>query len=148
HPGRVGRGRHAGGAGRARRRVPHRTDLPLPIALMVGLALKKVPPFLSIFVTAVFTGVLASFIQPDAVTAFVGKPDQGAVLTGIEAVFKAMANGFVSVSGNDKIDTLFTGGGMASMLTTVWLILGALSFAAIMEDAGMLDRLIAPVVAR
>ena len=33
------------------------------------------------------------------------------------------------------------------MLTTVWLILGALSFAAIMEHAGLLDRLIAPLVA-
>ena len=34
------------------------------------------------------------------------------------------------------------------MLTTVWLILGALSFAAIMEHAGLLDRLIAPLVRR
>ena len=39
-------------------------------------------------------------------------------------------------------------GGMSSMLTTVWLILGALSFAAIMEEPGFLDRLIAPVVRR
>ena len=34
------------------------------------------------------------------------------------------------------------------MLPTVWLILGALSFAAIMEEAGFLDRLIAPIVRR
>ena len=34
------------------------------------------------------------------------------------------------------------------MLTTVWLILGALSFAAVMEEAGFLDRLIAPIVHR
>ena len=54
----------------------------------------------------------------------------------------------MSTSGNATIDDLFSGGGMASMLTTVWLILGALSFAAIMEDAGFLDRLIAPVVRR
>jgi NhaC family Na+:H+ antiporter len=37
---------------------------------------------------------------------------------------------------------------MASMLTTVWLVLGALSFAAIMEHAGFLNRLLAPIVAR
>ena len=30
------------------------------------------------------------------------------------------------------------------MLTTIWLVLGALSFAAIMEDAGFLERLIRP----
>ena len=34
------------------------------------------------------------------------------------------------------------------MLTTIWLILGALSFAPIMEEAGFLDRLIVPIVAR
>jgi NhaC family Na+:H+ antiporter len=59
-----------------------------------------------------------------------------------------MANGFVSTSGNATIDDLFSRGGMASMLPTVWLILGALSFAAVMEEAGFLDRLIAPIVRR
>jgi NhaC family Na+:H+ antiporter len=34
------------------------------------------------------------------------------------------------------------------MLTTVWLILGALSFAAIMEHAGFLERLLRPLVHR
>jgi NhaC family Na+:H+ antiporter len=37
---------------------------------------------------------------------------------------------------------------MASFLTTIWLILAALSFAAIMEHAGFLDRLLRPVVSR
>ena len=70
------------------------------------------------------------------------------MLDSIEAIYQAMANGFVSTSGNATIDGLFSRGGMASMLTTVWLILGALSFAAIMEEAGFLDRLIEPMVRR
>ena len=37
---------------------------------------------------------------------------------------------------------------MSSMLMTVWLILGALSYAAIVERAGFLDTLIKPAVAR
>jgi NhaC family Na+:H+ antiporter len=120
----------------------------LPIVLLGVLALKRVPPFLAIFGTAVFTGILASFTQPDAVDAFVDEPGQGAVLDGIEATYRAMGTGFVSTSGNETIDALFSRGGMASMLTTVWLILGALSFAAIMEHAGLLDRVIAPLVER
>ena len=48
------------------------------------------------------------------------------MLDGIEAIYRSMANGFVSTSGNETIDELFSRGGMASMLTTVWLILGAL----------------------
>ena len=120
----------------------------LPLVLLVVLTFRQVPPFLAIFGVAVFSGVLASFTQPDVVRAFVDEPGQGAVLNGIEGVYKSMANGFVSTSGNATIDDLFSRGGMASMLTTVWLILGALSFAAIMEEAGFLDRLIAPVVRR
>jgi len=37
---------------------------------------------------------------------------------------------------------------MASMLTTIWLVLGALSFAAVMERAGFLQRLLEPIVSR
>ncbi|TML93532.1 MAG: Na+/H+ antiporter NhaC [Actinobacteria bacterium] len=120
----------------------------LPIVLLIVLAVRRVPPFLAIFGTAVLTGALASFTQSDVVRAFVAKPGQGSFLNGIEATYKAMANGFVSTSGNKTIDDLFSRGGMASMLTTVWLILGALSFAAIMEHAGLLTRLISPLVAR
>ena len=33
---------------------------------------------------------------------------------------------------------------MSSLLTTIWLVLAALSFAAIMEHAGFLQRLLSP----
>src|SRR4029453_12310067 len=88
-----------------------------------------------------------SFTQTELVAAFVDKPGKGPVLIGIEAVFAAMATGFVSVTGNETIDALFSRGGMDSMLTTIWLILGALSYAAIMEEAGFLERLIRAVLA-
>ena len=57
-----------------------------------------------------------------------------------------MANGYVAHSSNETINALFSRGGMSSMLTTVWLILGALSYAAIMEHAGFIDRLLQPLV--
>jgi len=119
----------------------------LPLVLLIALTLWKVPPFLSIFSVAIFSGILASFTQSAVVDAFIDKPGQGAVLDGIEAVYRAMATGFDAASGNATIDSLFSGGGMDSMLLTVWLILGALSFAAIMEEAGFLERLIRPIVA-
>ena len=59
-----------------------------------------------------------------------------------------MATGYVSTTGFPTIDELFSRGGMASLLTTVWLVLAALSFAAILEHAGFLERLLLPVVAR
>ena len=40
-------------------------------------------------------------------------PARDRVLTGIEAIYAAMANGFVSATGNETIDALFSRGGMA-----------------------------------
>jgi Na+:H+ antiporter, NhaC family len=119
----------------------------LPLALLVVFTIRKVPPFLAILGSALFAAVLACFTQWPVVKAFVDEPGLGAVATGIKGVYAAMATGYVSETGNPVIDQLFSRGGMASLLTTIWLVLAALSFAAIMEHAGFLDRLLQPVVA-
>ena len=120
----------------------------LPLVLLVVFAALRFPPFLSILGSALFAGILAPFTQWDAVKAFVDDPDLGVFATSVKAIFGAMATGFVSNSGVDSIDALFSRGGMASLLTTIWLVLGALSFAAVMEHAGLLQRLLEPIVAR
>ena len=68
--------------------------------------------------------------SPTPCEAFVDEPGQGAVLDGIEAIYAGDGQRLRLDSGNATIDDLFSRGGMSSMLTTVWLILGALSFAA------------------
>jgi Na+:H+ antiporter, NhaC family len=120
----------------------------LPLVLLVVFSIRKFPPFLSILGSALFAGILACFTQWSIVKAFVDEPSLGPVSTGIKAIYGAMATGFVSNTGNEAIDKLFSRGGMASMLTTIWLVLGALSFAAIMEHAGFLERLLRPIVSR
>jgi NhaC family Na+:H+ antiporter len=120
----------------------------LPLLLLVLFSIRKVPPFLAILGSSLFAGILAPFTQPAAVHAFIHANGMSSFMTAIKAIFASMATGFVSNSGNEKIDSLFSRGGMASLLTTVWLVLGALSFAAIMEHAGFLGRLLAPIVAR
>ena len=59
-----------------------------------------------------------------------------------------MATGFVADTGFEGLDALLTGGGMSSMMDTVWLILSALAFGGIMDYTGMLGRLIEPLVRR
>ena len=120
----------------------------LPLVFLVVLTVRRAPPFLAILGSALFAGILACFTQWDAVKAFVDEPDVNPVATGIKAIYAAMATGFVSGSGIGPIDELFSGGGMASFLTTIWLVLAALSFAAIVEHAGFLERLLRPIVAR
>jgi len=120
----------------------------LPLALLVVFTVKKVPPFLAILGAALFAGILACFTQWEAVKAFVDEPGTGALATGIKAIYGAMATGFVSHSGVKPVDDLFSRGGMAGLLTTVWLVLSAMAFAAILEHAGFLDRLLQPIVTR
>ncbi len=120
----------------------------LPLLLLVVFSVKKYPPFLSILGSALFAGILACFTQWTAVQAFVNEPELGPLATGIKGIYAAMGTGFVSVTGVDAIDTLFSRGGMAGLLTTVWLVLGALAFGAVMEHAGFLERIMRPIVAR
>ena len=119
----------------------------LPLVLLVVFTIRKVPPFLAILGSALFAGILACLTQWSVVKAFVDEPGRSAVGIAVKGIYAAMATGFVSKTGNAAIDQLFSRGGMASLLTTIWLVLAALSFAAIMEHAGFLERLLRPVVA-
>jgi NhaC family Na+:H+ antiporter len=120
----------------------------LPIALLVVFTVKKAPPFLAILGSALCAGILACFTQWSQVKTFVGEPGLGWFSTAVKGIYAAMATGYVSKTGFPAIDQLFSRGGMASLLTTVWLVLAALSFAAILEDAGFLERLLLPIVTR
>jgi NhaC family Na+:H+ antiporter len=120
----------------------------LPLVLLIAFSIIKFPAFLSIFLTAIFSGVLAIFTQPDLVIRFAGDPDLSKPLAYIKGIYAAMATGFVSSTGIEAIDSLFSRGGMSGMLSTVWLILGALGFGAIMERAGFLDKLVSSVLAK
>ena len=73
-------------------------------------AVRKYPPFLAVLGSALFAGILALFTQSAAVTAFVDDPGLGPVATAIKANFAAMATGFVSNSGVEPIDDLFSRG--------------------------------------
>ena len=75
-------------------------------------------------------------------------PSLSAALASLKAVWMAMANGFAISTGNASVDKLFSGGGMSSMLVTVWLILAAMSFGAMMDFGGFNKRLIGPVIQR
>jgi NhaC family Na+:H+ antiporter len=118
----------------------------LPLVLLVFLSIRRFPPFLSVLGGSLLAAIMAAFTQPDAVRSLAAEPDLGYVLASIKAIYTSMATGFVLNSGIEPVDALFSRGGMSSMLSTIWLILAALSFAAVMEHAGFLARLIEPVL--
>lgn len=120
----------------------------VPLALVVVLAVFKVPAFTAIFLGALAGGVLAAVMSTGRVIAFADAGDGiPRWLLLIKGVWLALASGYKAGTGYPAIDLLVTRGGMASMLNTIWLIITALAFGGVVEKAGVLDRLIAPVLA-
>jgi len=114
----------------------------LPLVVVFFLAMRKVPPLPTILFGALLGGLLAVILQPQAVLAYADGGELPTALAMTKGVWLALADGYVASTGVPEVDDLLTRGGMSSMLTTIWLILAALAFGAVMEHAGMLLRLI------
>ncbi|MGV1008054.1 MAG: Na+/H+ antiporter NhaC family protein [Dermatophilaceae bacterium] len=122
----------------------------LPLVLLAALSIRKVPASLALTFSTLFAGLVGAFLQPDVYRTFVQQADPDsayhAVVGSIKAVWLAMANGFTSATGINDIDQLLSRGGMDSMLLTLWLIFGAVTFGALLEEFGLIARLINPMV--
>jgi NhaC family Na+:H+ antiporter len=118
----------------------------LPLILVFVFSAIGLSSFLSLMLSAIAAVILAGFTQPELIASLAGDP----TLSYFEAFMKVgvdtLANGFQLNSGNADLDSLFAGGGTASMLTTIWLILVAASFGAVADYTGMLTQLITPVI--
>jgi Na+:H+ antiporter, NhaC family len=119
-----------------------------PLALVFALALLRFPPFVTIFAGALAGGVMAAILNPQATIAFVADPALPAPIAIFKGVWLALSTGYVSRTGEPAIDELLSRGGMAHMLNTVWLIMSALAFGAIVEHAGLVQRIVDPIAAR
>lgn len=120
----------------------------LPLLLVVVLAFYKLPPFTTIFSGAIAGGILAVLLAPERVIAFADAPDLPAALALLKGVWLALATGYKASTGIAPLDELASRGGMASMLNTIWLVIAALAFGGLVEKAGILQRLIAPLLAK
>lgn len=118
----------------------------LPLLLLGYLSIRKVPAALALMGAALFAGVLSLFTQPEIVRNFVNEPGLSGSRTSLKAIWEATATGFTLHSGYADIDRLVTRGGMESMLLTLWLIIGAVTFGTLLEDFGLIKRLTDPMV--
>lgn len=121
----------------------------LPLLVLVILSMRKAPASLALLASALFAGVQATILQREVVNGFVAEihGSANAVVGSVQAIWRSMANGFTMNSGITDIDRLLSRGGMDSMLLTIWLIIGAVTFGALLEQFGLIDRLVRPMIA-
>ena len=108
----------------------------IPLVLLVTLAVKKVPAFPSIFLASLVGGIWGFVFQPDLLTKISG---DGGFVAHLKIVWTALFDGFAVETGNATMDKLLSGGGMSNMLNTIWLVMSALMFGAVMEKLGLLE---------
>lgn len=113
----------------------------LPVVAVLFMIYKKMPAFPALLIGALTGGVFAIIFQQEVVLAFVddaGLPRFFALLKGF---WITMFDPFAADTGNAALDELLSRGGMSSMLNTIWLIVSAMMFGAVMEKTGMLEEL-------
>jgi len=93
------------------------------------------PPLLVIFMVVFRIPALPALLAGGALGGIMGMIFQGLSL---QEVFAAAQSGYVSETGVQAVDELLTRGGLESMMSTIALILCAMSFGGIMERTGML----------
>lgn len=113
----------------------------LPVVSLLVMAHRKLPPIPTILTGALVGIVLAVIFQQPAVLTLAG--DTPNVALGLfKGIWQTLFDGFTLESGNATLDDLMTRGGMSSMLNTVWLILCAMVFGAVMDHTGLLQCLV------
>lgn len=120
----------------------------LPLLVVIALAVARFPPFTTIMMGALAGALVAVVMSPDRVIAFAAAPDLPGPVALLKGAWLAIASGYTSTTGHASIDMLASRGGMESMLNTVWLIIAALAFGGVVEKAGVIERLMAPVLER
>ncbi len=104
----------------------------LPLAVLVGAVLLRIPAIPSILLGICAGAILALFGQ---------HADVGALMS-------AITDGTVSETGVPLIDSLFSAGGIRSMLQTVSIILAAMAFGGVLQKSGQVRALILPLAER
>lgn len=113
----------------------------LPVVAVLFMIYKKVPAFPALLIGALTGGVFAMIFQQSVVMDFVGDTELPLLFALLKGFWMTMFDGFVANTGNTALDELLSRGGMSSMLNTIWLIVSAMMFGAVMEKTGMLQEL-------
>ena len=133
----------------------------VPVLTAILIA-RRVPSLIVLFLSAMMAGIMALILQPHILMQ-IGAPsnlpplDSAAFVAGAEkelgetaALIKGLAITFYGATsidtGYSELNELVSTGGMTGMLNTIWLILCAMCFGAVMVASGMIESITRVVI--
>lgn len=111
----------------------------LPLVVLFLLAWKKVPALPAILIAA-FLGILYALVFQDIGTGYENEA--------LAVLWTMTFSGYTAGTGDAILDDLLSGGGAASMLNTIWLIMCAVFFGGAMEHTGLLVKILQEIMKR
>jgi NhaC family Na+:H+ antiporter len=113
--------------------------------VVIGMIMRKTKPLIALLIGTLLGGLFALIFQPEVVLQVAGAEKLTA-----ESAYRGVMNAItvdVSVaSNNEDLADLFSAGGMAGMLGTIWLIICAMVFGGVMEAIGALSKISAALL--
>jgi NhaC family Na+:H+ antiporter len=111
----------------------------VPLFVLLTMAIKKVPAFPAVFIGAIIGGIWAAIFQGELVQSFV-EQGVGPFLGALMVIWSTMFDGVSFSTSSATLNDLLSRGGMSNMLNTIWLIMCAMTFGAVLEKVGLLKR--------
>lgn len=108
--------------------------------VVIALIVKKTPPLSALLIGTLLGGVFALIFQPDIV-AKIGGGETLDFSTGYKGILNSITIDTSIETSDPALNDLFSSGGMAGMLGTIWLIVCAMVFGGIMDGIGALQRI-------
>jgi NhaC family Na+:H+ antiporter len=108
--------------------------------IVIALIVKKTSPLIALLLGTLFGAAAALIFQPGIVAQIAGTNNLD-FISGYRGVMQAITVDTAIETNNENLNDLFSSGGMAGMLGTIWLIICAMVFGGIMEAIGALARI-------
>jgi NhaC family Na+:H+ antiporter len=110
------------------------------------LIAKKVPAILTLFVASVLAGIFALIFQPHILGSIASEtiPDRSmqlSFLDGFKGLFISYYGSTAVETGNEALNALVSTRGMTGMMSTIFLIISAVTFGGVLVGSGMLQSL-------
>jgi NhaC family Na+:H+ antiporter len=109
--------------------------IPLLTAILIA---KGIPSLVTLFASSIMCAICTVILQPDILHTIAGDHNDLSLLKGIIIMFSQSTS---LETGSKAVNDLVSTGGMSGMLNTIWLIICAMIFGAVMVASKMLQSI-------